>query len=62
MPDSDGHDLDEMRFFDPETNQYGYGVGCVADHDCGYWREMFRLPPHPRRVPAGVSTEPEGRS
>lgn len=36
--------LDEARFFDSASGEWGYAVICVAAHDCGHHREMFRQP------------------
>lgn len=44
--------LDEARFFDPETREWGYAVICChPDHmklltPCPSEREMFRIPAH----------------
>lgn len=37
--------LDTVRFFDEERHEWGYAVACVGEHECGYWRDLFRLPP-----------------
>lgn len=50
--------LDEVRFFDADTAEWGYAVSCLGEHDCGYWREMFRSR---RELAAMDADQPEHR-